>query len=70
MHSPHRTLAPLAFTALVLFGFQGSLKAQQERLSVDQWEVVELDIRLSPSGDNPFDRLPLAECHGPSGKAF
>lgn len=70
MHSPHRTLAPLAFTALVLFGFQGSLKAQQERLSVDQWEVVELDIRLPQSGENPFDRLPLANCKGPNGKAF
>ncbi|OUW15853.1 MAG: hypothetical protein CBD18_08090 [Opitutales bacterium TMED158] len=39
-------------------------------MPVDQWEVAELEVELPSNGDNPFDRLPLADLTGPDGSSF
>ena len=71
MHSPHRLLiAILLAAAASVLAIQDSLLAQSNSLKATQWEVVELDINLPPSSDNPFDRLPIAQCDGPNSAAF
>ena len=40
---------------------------QSQTSSTSQWEVVEFEVTLPGTTENPFDRHPLAICKGPGG---
>lgn len=70
MHSPRRFLTAILVAVASVSAIQYRLIAHNNSVSAAQWEVVELDISLPPSSDNPFDRLPLAHCEGPNRAIF
>lgn len=56
--------------AIFLASIASLVPAHAGLTPVDQWEVAELNIELSPNGANPFDRLPLMDFNGPGDESF